>query len=86
MNARVLSRFQLVPSFTTDLTCRPAQERDRGPQDQQVRSQCLEHGGALDQPNRRNDGKSEKTVTIKSHASTTEVRVVTELVAVIVGL
>jgi hypothetical protein len=41
---------------------------------------------ALHQPNRRNDGKSEKTVTIKSHASTTEVRVVTELVAVIVGL
>ena len=41
---------------------------------------------ALNQPNRRNDGKSEKTVTINSHASTTEVRGGHRAGAVIFGL
>jgi hypothetical protein len=30
---------------------------------------------ALNQPNRRSDGRSENTVTIKPHASTTDVRI-----------
>src|ERR1700722_2685411 len=42
--AQLVFMLQPVQSRAAHLSCQPAQERDRGPQDQQVRSQCGEHG------------------------------------------
>src|SRR6202166_5157027 len=68
--ARLVFMLQPVQSRAAHLSCQPAQERDRGPQDQQVRGQCGEHGERAQpakQAQRRQIGEDRDDQTTGQH-------------------
>jgi hypothetical protein len=52
-----------------------AQKGDRRPKDRKIYGRAKITVIALSRPKRHNDGKSEKIVTTKLHANTTDVRI-----------
>src|ERR1700692_585291 len=68
--ARLVFMLQPVQSPAAHLSCQPAQERHRGPQDQEVRSQCGEHGERAEpakQAQRRQIGEDRDDQTTGKH-------------------